>query len=417
VQDYAQLQRSVKTLSDTTLNSCLATTVGQDRGTTATMLVYLAEFDERQLYRPAAYPSMHAYCVGELRFSDDMAYKRIHAARAARRCPAIFAAVADGRLHLTAVVMLAAHLTPENAEGLIAAATRKNRFEIERLLAARAPRPDVPAFVRALPAPREVTPESAPKLRQAGQNGPDTAPEPLGCGVQLAARQVGLDGAPIPDGCAAQLAARQVGLNEPDPDGPGVQLAPAQVPAARPPKVTPLAPERFALQVTIGQRTHDKLCRAQELLGHQVASRDLAGVLDRALDALIAQLEKRKFAATAKSRPANPARTSRNPRYVPAHVRRAVRQRDGDRCTFVSATGRRCEARARLEFDHAEEVARGGRASVENVRLRCRAHNHYTAECTFGAGFMREKRRHAAAAREVAKHHASAEDRRALNGT
>jgi hypothetical protein len=45
-----------------------------------------------------------------------------------------------------------------------------------------------------------------------------------------------------------------------------------------------------------------------------------------------------------------------------------------------------------LEFDHVREVARGGDASVENIRLRCRAHNQYTAECTFGAGFMREKR-------------------------
>jgi hypothetical protein len=45
-----------------------------------------------------------------------------------------------------------------------------------------------------------------------------------------------------------------------------------------------------------------------------------------------------------------------------------------------------------LEFDHIEEVARGGEASVNGIRLRCRAHNQYAAECTFGAGFMREKR-------------------------
>ena len=166
-----------------------------------------------------------------------------------------------------------------------------------------------------------------------------------------------------------------------------------------------MAPARFALQVTIDQRTHDKLRRAQELLGHQVASRDLAGVLDRALDALIAQLEKRKFAATSKPRASagqQTPRTSSNPRYIPAQVRRAVRQRDGDRCTFVSHTGRRCEARARLEFDHVHEVARGGAASVENVRLRCRAHNQYTAECAFGAGFMHDKRAAAAQDRAAA---------------
>ena len=50
-------------------------------------------------------------------------------------------------------------------------------------------------------------------------------------------------------------------------------------------------------------------------------------------------------------------------------------------------------------------MAREGRATVERMRLRCRAHNQYTAERTFGAGFMNQKRqqaRDAAAARERA---------------
>ena len=36
------------------------------------------------------------------------------------------------------------------------------------------------------------------------------------------------------------------------------------------------------------------------------------------------------------------------------------------------------------------EVARGGSAAVSNLRLRCRAHNQYGAERTFGAEFMRD---------------------------
>src|SRR5206468_4997644 len=83
------------------------------------------------------------------------------------------------------------------------------------------------------------------------------------------------------------------------------------------------------------------------------------------------------------------------PRHVPAHVKRAVWERDGGQCTFTSDTGRRCPARNRLEFDHADPVARGGTATVQRMRLRCRAHNQYAAECTFGAGFMSEKRREA----------------------
>src|SRR6185436_11209599 len=39
-----------------------------------------------------------------------------------------------------------------------------------------------------------------------------------------------------------------------------------------------------------------------------------------------------------------------------------------------------------------EPVARGGKATIGNLRLRCHAHNQYEAERTFGAGFMKQKR-------------------------
>src|SRR5881628_1961953 len=95
----------------------------QDRGATAELLADLAEIDHRKLYLQAAQPSMHAFCVQVWRLSEDAASKRIHAARAARRFPAIFAALAEGRLHLSAVVLLAPHLTEATVDDLLAAAT------------------------------------------------------------------------------------------------------------------------------------------------------------------------------------------------------------------------------------------------------------------------------------------------------
>ncbi|TMQ63981.1 MAG: hypothetical protein E6K78_10045 [Candidatus Eisenbacteria bacterium] len=98
-------------VSDGALLRGLTALVARERAATATLLAHLAEVDARRLYLPAAYPSMYAYCLGELHLSEEAAFKRIHAARAARRFPAIFAALAEGRLHLSAVVMLAPHLT------------------------------------------------------------------------------------------------------------------------------------------------------------------------------------------------------------------------------------------------------------------------------------------------------------------
>jgi hypothetical protein len=69
----------------------------------------------------------------------------------------------------------------------------------------------------------------------------------------------------------------------------------------------------------------------------------------------------------------------------------------------VGDAGNRCPARAGLEYDHVDPVARGGVATVDGIRLRCRAHNQYEAECVFGAGFMQAKREAAKLAAEEAR--------------
>jgi hypothetical protein len=47
------------------------------------------------------------------------------------------------------------------------------------------------------------------------------------------------------------------------------------------------------------------------------------------------------------------------------------------------------------------DVARGGDATVETIRLRCRAHNQYVAELVFGAKFMKTRREEGRAARRA----------------
>ena len=191
--------------------------------------------------------------------------------------------------------LLAAHLTEDNSDELMAAATHRSKSELERLLAERFPRPDVLAWVEAIPA-------------GSGH----------GSGGQLAPGQVS--------------ERKQFG-----PDGVGVaaQLAPGQVRASHAPgrvdeysRVKPLAPQRFAVQFTLSQEGHDQLRYAQELLGHQIPSGDIAQVFERALDALIERLEQVKFAATETPR-AGRWDANKAGRHVPAHVRRAVWERDG----------------------------------------------------------------------------------------
>ena len=88
---------SLAHLSDGSLLRHLAATVAGERGATADVLASIAEVDARRLYAPAGYTSMYRYCVHELHLSEQAAYRRILAARAARRFRAIFAGVAEGR--------------------------------------------------------------------------------------------------------------------------------------------------------------------------------------------------------------------------------------------------------------------------------------------------------------------------------
>jgi 5-methylcytosine-specific restriction endonuclease McrA len=154
--------------------------------------------------------------------------------------------------------------------------------------------------------------------------------------------------------------------------------------------VTPLSAGSSSLQFTMPREMGEMLDHLKALVSHRIPSGDVVEVLSHALRVAIQHEEKQKFAATTKPRSTH--RPSADSRYIPMPVKGAVWLRDGGQCTFTSETGKRCQARRLLEFDHIVEVARGGASTVDNIRLRCRHHNQYTAEQSFGAGFMKAKR-------------------------
>ncbi len=426
---------SLSHLSDAALQRDLVALVSKDRATTAELLAHLAELDRRRLYRKAGFDSLYEYCVRELKLSEDAAAQRIQAARVARRFPAIFAMLADGRLHLSAVRLLAPHLTRQNARELLAAAEHRTRREVEALLAERFPQPDLPAFVRPLapagapdpvpspppaPAPAPVDVElvfgalsaiTLPGSELESSASLEHAPGHVESGNQLPANELAAKLVQASTAAAGGPATARSGDTGPGDAGPSpVAGAPAGEPGARTPgsgtpgspftargRVFPLSAHRFAVQVSVSKSTREKLQRATDLLAHAVPTGDLAEVLDRALDALIAKLEQRKFGATARPRAAR-ACLSTDPRAIANEVRRAVWKRDGGQCTYVGSGGRRCESRRRLEFDHVQPVVLGGQATVANLRLRCRAHNQLTAEQAFGARHMEARREKAARA-------------------
>jgi hypothetical protein len=143
-------------LSDAALDHDVPRMASNEQAATAVFLAYLAEFDARRRYVPAGYASLFAYCLECLHLSDDSALKRIQAARTARRFPAIFEALADGRLHLSGVVLLAPHLTQGNAAELLRSAFHRTKAQIGELLAGRFPRTELLPLVPAVPVGRHA---------------------------------------------------------------------------------------------------------------------------------------------------------------------------------------------------------------------------------------------------------------------
>jgi hypothetical protein len=147
------------------------------------------------------------------------------------------------------------------------------------------------------------------------------------------------------------------------------------------------------VQFTAGPETHAKLREAQALLRRQIPDGDLARIFDRALDALLREVRRTKFAETDRPRARVDDSGAPASRHIPAAIRRAVASRDGERCTFVARDGRRCDARDALEFHHRVPFARLGRHRESEITLRCRAHNGHAARQDFGAEYMARFRR------------------------
>jgi len=342
---------TVTRLSDQDLLTRLQLLAGKEREATVELVAHLAALDSRPaVYAAQGYGSLFSYCAQALRLSEDAACNRIEAARACRRFPVILDLLCSGALSLTAVRLLGRHLTLENHEAVLARAKGRSRQQIEVLVAELAPRPDVPTSVRLLPT------YMAPPSSTATPAEPDSRAT----------------------------------------SGPTAAAGPSPAVFVPRPIVQATAPQRYRVQFTIGQETHDKLRRLQALLRCEIPDGDPGAIFDRAVTLLLERVEKNKLGAATKPRPRplirpetdRPASPSRD---IPREVKRAVWRRDAGQCAYVAASGRRCSEKTFLEFHHIQAHAFKGPPTVENIALHCWRHNQYEAELIFGRGRRRSR--------------------------
>ncbi len=335
---------SAMALSNRDLLDRLVVLASGERHASVELVAHLAALQERpSLYEGLGFGSLFDYCTVVLRLSEDATCTRTAVAGVCRRFPVILDLLATGATNLTNIRRLAGKLTPENHEAILARAVHRRRDEIEVLLRELDPLPDLRSSVRkvAVAAGAGFLPSLVP-----GQ----------GTIVLPPAENTGTIGS---------------------------------APTTRRPVVRPSAPERYHVKFTIGEATHRKLRRVQTLLRREIPDGDPGAIFDRALEVLLEKVEKKKLAATARPRRGTAIRPGTDKpvtgpsRHIPSAVKRAVSKRDADQCAFVSPDGRRCTQRAFLEFHHVLPFAQQGPPTVENISLRCRAHNVYEAESIF----------------------------------
>ena len=392
--------RPLAELSDDDLLRRLAEILTQSRRVEKDLVAHIAEVDGRKLYAREAFPSMFAYCTGALHLSEGEAYLRIAVARASREHPTLLAMLGDGRLHLSGIAQLAPHLTAGNREALLKRATHRSKRQIEELIAEVAPRGDAPALIRKLPDRRDLSagdhsPAPGNHLPAGHEVSERDGQRPARPDLEAAERErQGSLGRPTLSGMGRVVTANPPALVE-DPRGPASASATPQVLRPLPPPVVqPLSPGRYKVQFTASARLAEKLERLRALMRSQVPDGDLGAIIEAAVTEKLSRLEARRFATTIRPRK-DLSKTDTSPasRHIPAAVRRAVRERDGNQCRFVDAEGRRCPQQERLEYHHRHPFGFGGDHRPANIRLMCRCHNTYLAEHDYGKEAMRRFRR------------------------
>jgi hypothetical protein len=262
----------------------------------------------------------------------------------------------------------------------MALAKHRTKKEIEKLVRRLDPHPDVPPRIEPLgPGPRIVPRAATWEALVTALAGP-VRDLPPGERPSEWMSEPALD----PDAIASPSEHPELG-DEPQMDEPNHSA--------------PRFPERYKVQFTATQEYVDLLEEARDLLSHAAPNAPLDEVHQRALECLVKDLRKKKFAETAHPReatpkpsePSEPSEPRPSSRYIPAAVRRRVAARDCKRCTYVDARGKRCDEARLLEYHHLDAHANGGKPTEENLTLRCRAHNALAAEQDFGRDLIREK--------------------------
>jgi 5-methylcytosine-specific restriction endonuclease McrA len=326
----------LKSISDSELLAQIRKNAAAERAAGLSVIYELREIRSRRLDIRLGYPSLHRFCMEELKYSSGSAWRRIKAMEALEDLPELESKISEGELTLASVSQVQAFCTQQEKslsekKAILDQVAGLSKRETEKVLSTIAPLPERPEKVREI----------------------DSAKTELR--VTLSAETI------------EQLDRIRGFVSH--------ALSPQASYA-----------EVIAYLARLGVKRLDP-GREARARGNRQTKRETAEASQES-QASSPQLQPARVPPGDK--PHAPSRYNSEP--IPAAVKRHVWQRDHGRCGYVCPTsGRVCASTYFVQFDHIIPRAQGGSNKPSNLGLRCQAHNLLAAEDALGRDKMRSQ--------------------------
>ncbi len=404
----------LRALSNTKLLQDLEDLNLKERKLKVLVLLYLSEIDSRGLYLPLGYGSLFDFCTMHLGYTRATAARRIRASRAAAKYPDALEMLRSGEIHITTLSMISDILDGDNHEQLLQEIKHKSTRSVEMLVSRHRPVPAIRDTVRPVCVRRVV--ESVPAE--------DADSKPAAAAGSVA-------GTAAAAGSAAGAGGRDLSPTE-DTGSRKCNKLSSSAETNSPPPSRVIVEQRLKLGFSVSPEFMEKYNKIKSLLSNKhPEGLDFETLFEHLMDEYLERHDpKRRHArragrdaqrksrgnstsgdegnakkhcrggrknsgATQRSRErrwGDAATASRgDSRRIPPAVRDRVYARDGGRCSFVGANGKRCNSTWDLEIDHIVPYARGGGSTPDNLRVLCRKHNMQQAGKTYGGAFMENR--------------------------
>lgn len=149
----------------------------------------------------------------------------------------------------------------------------------------------------------------------------------------------------------------------------------------KPDLIKPITSIHSEIRFVADQVLLDQLELIKGLLSHQHPNLSMAELITEMAKISIAKLQPKP--------PKQDGGAAVPTRYIPANMKRSVYHRDQGKCQYVDPkTGKKCESRYQVQYDHIVPFAQGGLTSVDNLQILCATHNRVQAVEAYGVEKM-----------------------------